>query len=69
LNARGASLQGQTSTLTGASPNSIVFADRPVRGHLLTEHLLGRGSQVFTDSPLEGDGFEPSVPPRERHSF
>lgn len=42
VNARGASLQGQTLVLTGISPNSIVFADRPVRaaGHLLTEHLL-----------------------------
>ena len=41
-NARGASLQGSTLTLTGISPSSIVFADRPVRaaGHLLTEHLL-----------------------------
>jgi hypothetical protein len=42
MNARGASLQGQTLTLTGIGPNSIVFADRPVRaaGHLLTAHLL-----------------------------
>jgi hypothetical protein len=42
MNARGASLQGQTLTLIGVSPNSIVFADRPVRaaGHLLTGHLL-----------------------------
>ena len=42
MNARGASLQGQTLTLAGVSPNSIVFADRPVRaaGHLLTQHLL-----------------------------
>jgi hypothetical protein len=42
MNARGASLQGQTLTLTGISPSSIVFADRPVRaaGHLLTAHLL-----------------------------
>jgi hypothetical protein len=42
MNARGASLQGQTLTLDGVSPNSIVFADRPVRaaGHLLTRHLL-----------------------------
>jgi hypothetical protein len=42
LNAHGASLQGQTLTLVGVSPNSIVFADRPVRsaGHLLTQHLL-----------------------------
>lgn len=42
MNARGASLQGPTLTLAGVSPNSIVFADRPVRsaGHLLTRHLL-----------------------------
>jgi hypothetical protein len=42
MNARGASLQGRTLTLAGVSPNSIVFADRPVRaaGHLLTQHLL-----------------------------
>jgi hypothetical protein len=42
MNARGASLQGQTLTLSGISPNSIVFADRPVRaaGHLLIAHLL-----------------------------
>jgi hypothetical protein len=42
LNARGASLQGQTLTLAGVSPTSIVFVDRPVRaaGHLPTEALL-----------------------------
>src|SRR5262249_9038631 len=42
MNARGASLQGQTLTLTGVSPTSIVFADRPVRaaGHLPTDALL-----------------------------
>jgi hypothetical protein len=42
INARGASLQGQTLTLAGVSPSSIIFADRPVRaaGHLLTQHLL-----------------------------
>ena len=42
MNARGASLQGGKLTLTGVSPNSIVFADRPVRaaGHTLTAHLL-----------------------------
>ena len=42
MNARGASLQGQTLTLAGVSPTSIVFADRPVRaaGHLPTEALL-----------------------------
>ena len=42
MNAHGASLQGQTLTLSGVSPTSIVFADRPVRaaGHLPTEALL-----------------------------
>ena len=42
MNARGASLQGQTLALAGVSPTSIVFADRPVRaaGHLPTEALV-----------------------------
>ena len=42
VNAHGASLQGQTLTLAGVSPTSIVFADRPVRaaGHLPTDALL-----------------------------
>jgi len=42
MNAHGANLQGQTLTLAGVSPTSIVFADRPVRaaGHLPTEALL-----------------------------
>src|SRR5260370_19927987 len=42
MNAHGATLQGQTLTLAGVSPTSIVFADRPVRaaGHLPTEAPL-----------------------------
>src|SRR5260370_2869145 len=42
VNARGATLAGQKLTLNGVSPNSIVFADRPVRaaGHALTKDLL-----------------------------
>jgi hypothetical protein len=42
VNARDASLQGGKLTLTGASPNSIVFADRPMRAarHAFTNHLL-----------------------------
>jgi len=42
MNARGASRQAQTLTLSGVSPTSIVFADRPVRaaGHVPTEALL-----------------------------
>jgi hypothetical protein len=56
LNARGASLQGQTLTLVGVASNSIVFADRPVRaaGHALTAHLLeewGTGSDSFAKDP------------------
>jgi hypothetical protein len=56
LNARGASLQGQTLTLVGVTPNSIVFADRPVRsaGRVLTAHLLeewATGSDSFAKDP------------------
>jgi hypothetical protein len=42
MNAHGATLLGQTLTLTGVSADSIVFADRPVRaaGHLLTTDVL-----------------------------
>ncbi len=56
LNARGASLQGQTLTLTGVSPNSVVFADRPVRaaGHTLTSILL--------DEWAQGDSFGKDPP-------
>ncbi|SDA98584.1 hypothetical protein SAMN03159448_06245 [Sinorhizobium sp. NFACC03] len=42
--------------LTGVSPNSIVFADRPVRaaGHVLTTHLIeewGSGKDSFAADP------------------
>lgn len=42
LDAKGAALQGKTLTLSGVSPTSIVFADRPVRsaGHAATAHIL-----------------------------
>src|SRR5262245_13234983 len=42
LNAKGANLQGNKLTLTDIAPNSIVFADRPVRaaGHVLTAHFI-----------------------------
>src|SRR5258708_39690000 len=42
FNSRGATLQGGKLSLLGISPNSIVFADRPVRaaGHALTVHLV-----------------------------
>ena len=47
MNARGASLQGGQLTLNGVAPNSIVFADRPVRaaGHSLKTDLLEEWSK------------------------
>jgi hypothetical protein len=44
MNARGASLDGQTLVLKGVSANIIIFADRPARaaGHLLTRQVLGQ---------------------------
>jgi len=56
LNAKGASLDGKTLTLTGVSPNSIVFADRPVHaaGHVLTAHFIrewDEGVESFAKSP------------------
>jgi len=60
MNSRGASLQGQTLTLTGVAPNSIVFADRPVRaaGHALTAHLL----EEWTPSSDGSDNFAKDPP-------
>jgi hypothetical protein len=48
MNSHSASLQGGKLTLTGVAPNSIVFADRPVRaaGHALTTHLLEEWSSA-----------------------
>ena len=56
INSRGATLQGSTLTLTGVTPNSIVFADRPFRaaGHVLTKHFLkewDEGSDSFAKDP------------------
>src|SRR3954470_23937551 len=53
LNSRGATLQGDTLTLTGVSPSSIIFADRPVRsaGHQPTADVIaewGSGDDSFT---------------------
>jgi hypothetical protein len=62
MNARSASLQGGKLTLTGVAPNSIVFADRPVRaaGHTLTTRLLeewapnNENDDSFTKDPPNG---------------
>jgi len=56
FNSRGATLQGGKLALLGIAPNSIVFADRPVRaaGHALTAHLLeewGTPSGTFATDP------------------
>jgi hypothetical protein len=56
LNSRGVNLQGNKLVLTGVSPNSIVFADRPVRaaGHDLTSNIIddwATGSDNFAKDP------------------
>jgi hypothetical protein len=57
FNARDASLQGGKLVLSGIVPNSIVFADRPVRaaGHDTTAHIVedwNKGSDNFAkDGP------------------
>jgi hypothetical protein len=56
LNARGASLQGGKLVLSGVAPNSIIFADRPVRaaGHDTTVHIVedwDKGSDNFSKDP------------------
>ena len=56
FNARGASLQGNKLVLNGIAPNSIVFADRPVRaaGHDTTAHIVedwSKGSDNFAKDP------------------
>jgi hypothetical protein len=56
MNSSGVSLQGGKLTLTGVAPNSIVFADRPVRaaGHDLTSRIVedwSKGSDNFAQDP------------------
>lgn len=56
LNSGGATLAGDKLTMTGVSPNSIVFADRPVRaaGHVLTADFIKQwdeGSDSFAKDP------------------
>src|SRR5215813_9184679 len=56
FNARGASLQGSKLILNGITPNSIIFADRPVRaaGHDTTAHIVedwDKGSDNFGKDP------------------
>jgi hypothetical protein len=56
FNSKGATLQSGKLVLTGIAPNSIVFADRPVRsaGHDLTSRIVedwGSGSDNFAKDP------------------
>jgi len=55
INSRGATLQDGKLTLTGVTPNTIVFADRPVRaaGHTLTTKVVEEWSpeQTFAEDP------------------
>jgi hypothetical protein len=56
INSRGATLQGDTLTLTGVSPGAIIFADRPVRsaGHQPTADVIaewGSGDDSFAKNP------------------
>jgi hypothetical protein len=56
LNSKGAILQGNRLTLSDVSPNSIVFADRPVRaaGHVLTSEFIKQwdvGNNSFAKDP------------------
>jgi hypothetical protein len=56
LNSKGATLQSGKLVLTGIAPNSIVFADRPVRsaGHEFTSRIVedwGSGSDNFAKDP------------------
>ena len=57
MSAQGASLKGETLTLSGVAPSTIVFADRPVRaaGHMLTSHLIEGWNR-------EGEGFAKDPP-------
>ncbi|MGB8576778.1 MAG: hypothetical protein WCD56_09455, partial [Pseudolabrys sp.] len=56
FNSKGASIRDGKLVLTGVAPNSIVFADRPVRaaGHDLTANIIddwAKGSDNFAKDP------------------
>jgi hypothetical protein len=56
LNSGGATLAGGKLTMSGIAPNSIVFADRPVRaaGHVLTKDFIKQwdeGADSFAKDP------------------
>ena len=56
LNSHGATLDGNTLTLVGVAPNTIVFSDRPARmaGHVNTAHFItewDEGRDSFAKDP------------------
>src|SRR5262245_38008406 len=56
LNSGGAKLEGNMLTMSSIAPNSIVFADRPVRaaGHVLTKEFIKQwdeGNDSFAKDP------------------
>jgi hypothetical protein len=53
LNSRGATLQGDTLILTGVTPSSIIFADRPVRLQAINPPPMSsrNGDRATTASP------------------
>ncbi|MGY3651889.1 hypothetical protein ACVWW2_007180 [Bradyrhizobium sp. LM4.3] len=56
MNSRGATLQGDNLVLTGVTPSSIIFADRPIRaaGHQATADVIaewGSGEDSFAKNP------------------
>jgi hypothetical protein len=57
LNSRGAMLQGEVLTLTGVTPNSIVFADRPIRaaGHAMTADIIAEWGTSTPGAPQTAD--------------
>src|SRR5262249_55210150 len=56
LNSKGAGLTDNKLTMSGITPNSIIFADRPYRtaGHVLTSEFIkqwGEGKDSFAKDP------------------
>jgi hypothetical protein len=65
LNSRGATLQGDVLTLTGVMPNSIVFADRPVRaaGHAMTADIIAEWGTATPGGQTAGSASFAKDPP------
>ncbi len=53
MNAKNATLHGQTLTMTGVAPTVIFFCDRPVRmaGHMSLQDFIKLGNERFPGNP------------------